>query len=201
MIRRFVAGSALALLVAGPLGAAETYVVDKSHSEATFQVSHLGISKVRGRFSDFEGKINVDRAKPDVSSVEFTMKAASIDTNEPKRDGHLRSPDFFDVEKFPTITFKSNRVVKKSDTLFDVTGTLTMHGVSKEVTLPVTVVGFVKDPGGNERVGFETKTTLNRKDFGLLWNKTLDGGGLLVGDNVDVTVTIEAVKQKEAASN
>src|SRR5262249_15611538 len=123
----------------------------------------------------------------------FSVKTASVDTNEPKRDTHLKSPDFFDVEKFPAMTFKSTRVVKKSDTQFDVTGTFTLHGVSKEITLTVTLVGFVKDPWGNERVGFETKTALNRKEFGLVWNKTLDGGGLLVGDSVDVAITIEAV--------
>lgn len=201
MIRRFLAGTALALFVAGPVAAAETYVVDKSHSESTFQVAHLGISKVRGRFSDFEGKIVIDRAKPEASSVEFAVKTSSVDTNEPKRDTHLKSADFFDVEKFPAMTFKSTKVVKKSDTQFEVTGVFALHGVAREITLPVTLVGFVKDPWGNERVGFETKTTLNRKEFGLLWNKTLDGGGLLVGETVDVAITLEAVKEKPTASN
>jgi polyisoprenoid-binding protein YceI len=175
--------------------AAETYVIDKAHSEIGFRVRHL-ISKVPGRFTDFEGKILADAAKPEASSVEFTIQVASIDTAVAKRDEHLRSPDFFDVAKYPTITFKSGRVVAAGKDLYNVTGTLTMHGVSKEVTLPVRFAGLAKDPWGNQRAGFEIVTQLNRKDYGIVWNQTLDTGGLMLGEEVEITLNIEAVKAK-----
>jgi polyisoprenoid-binding protein YceI len=190
----------LALVGVSPALAAETYTIDKAHSEASFQVRHLGISNVRGRFADFDGAISIDRAKPESSSVEFTIKAASIDTGSPDRDKHLRTADFFDVEKFPTITFKSTKVVPKGGSNYDVTGTLTMHGVSKEVTIPVVHLGFVKDPWGNDKAGFELNTTLNRKDFGLTWNKALETGGLLVGEEVKVSINLETALKKEAAA-
>ena len=178
---------------------ADTYVFDKAHTEASFQVRHF-VTKVRGRFDDFAGTIQVDPAKPEASSVEFTIKAASVNTGNEKRDTHLRSADFFDVEKIPEITFKSSGFKATSKDHYDVTGTLTMHGVSKVITLPVTVLGTVKTPFGDERAGFEVAVTLSRKDFGLLWNKTLETGGVMVGDEVEVAINIEAVKQKEAAS-
>jgi polyisoprenoid-binding protein YceI len=171
-----------------------TYRIDKSHSEAVFQVRHL-ISKVTGRFSDFEGTLTFDDANPDLSSVAFTIKASSLDTNEPDRDKHLRSGDFFDVERFGTITFRSTGVVKKSDVLFDVTGDLTIRDVTKTVTIPVTFLGKAKDPWGNERVGFETEYTLSRKEFGLNWNAALEGGGFLVGDEVKTSLSVQAVPQ------
>jgi polyisoprenoid-binding protein YceI len=186
------------VLATSPALAAETYVVDKGHSEATFQVRHL-VTKVRGHFSDFEGTIEVDRAKPEASAVEFVVKTASLDTAHADRDKHLRSADFFDVEKHPEIRFKSSRIVAKGEDAYEVTGTLTMRGVSKEVTLPVSFLGFVKDPWGNEKAGFETQITLNRKDFGIVWNKSLDSGGWLLGDEAYITVNIEANKKKEAA--
>ena len=170
----------------------KTFVIDKAHSEAVFQVRHL-ITKVRGRFANFEGKIEFDEERPDVSSVNVTIDAASIDTSEPDRDKHLRSDDFFGVETHPTITFKSTRVVKKSATSFDVVGNLTIHGVTKEVTLPVTYLGVAKDPWGKERAGFESEITINRKDFGLAWNAALETGGFLVGDDVKISLSIQAV--------
>ncbi len=174
--------------------ATRTYKIDKSHSEAVFQVRHL-VTKVRGRFDDFDGTIQINEDRPELSSVEFTIRAASIDTNEKDRDTHLRSADFFDVEKFPTITFKSTRISRKSDESYGVIGDLTIHGVTKEVTLPVTHLGKAKDPWGNERVGFESELTLNRKDYGLMWNAPLEIGGFLVGDEVKVSVSIQAVAQ------
>ena len=195
MIRLLRSVAAVALL-AGPALAAETYSVDKAHSEASFQVRHLGISNVRGRFEDLSGTVSIDRQNPSASSVEFTIQAASIDTQSENRDKDLRSPNFFDVEKYPTITFKSTKVVAKGGDSYEVTGTLSMHGVSKEVTLPVTHLGFVNDPWGNERAGFELNTTLNRKDYGLTYNKTLDSGGLVVSDEVRVSVNLETVKKK-----
>jgi polyisoprenoid-binding protein YceI len=170
-----------------------TFIVDKAHSEALFTVRHL-ITKVRGRFRDFEGAIQMDEAQPERSSVQFTIQAGSIDTNEPSRDMHLKSPDFFDVEKTPTITFRSHSVTA-AEQLFTVTGTLTMHGVSQEVSLPVTFQGFAKDPWGNRRAGFEAEVVLNRKDFGLNWNAALEAGGFLVGDEVRVSLSVQAVAE------
>jgi polyisoprenoid-binding protein YceI len=173
--------------------ALRTLVVDKAHSEAFFTVRHL-ITKVRGRFRDFEGAIQYDEAQPEHSFVRFVIQADSIDTNEPDRDKHLRSADFFDVERTPTIVFQSSRVAKAANG-FDVTGTLTIHGISKEVTLPVMFNGFAKDPWGNQRAGFETEITISRKEFGLNWNTALETGGFLVGDEVRVSLSIQAIAQ------
>jgi polyisoprenoid-binding protein YceI len=172
----------------------KTFVIDKAHSEAVFQVRHL-ITKVRGRFANFEGQIEFDEERPHVSSVNVTIEAASIDTSELDRDTHLRSGDFFGVETHPTITFKSTRVVKNSATSFDVVGNLTIHGVTKDVTLPVTYLGVAKDPWGKERAGFESEITINRKDFGLAWNAALETGGFLVGDDVKISLSVQAVAQ------
>jgi polyisoprenoid-binding protein YceI len=191
----------LGFLATAPLAsAAETYVIDKSHSEAGFQVRHLGISNVHGRFEDFEGTIDIDRAKPEASAVSFSIKATSVNTDSEGRDKDLRSPEFFDVEKFPTISFKSSKVVPKPNNAYDVTGTFTLHGVSKEITIPVTHLGFVKDPWGNERSGFELATTINRKDYGLVYNKLLETGGMLVGEDVKISINIEAIKKKDPAA-
>jgi polyisoprenoid-binding protein YceI len=171
-----------------------TYRIDKAHSEAIFQVRHL-VTKVRGRFTDFEGTIEYNEANPEQSSVNFTIQATSIDTAEPDRDKHLRTPDFFHVEQYPTITFHSKRISRRGGDTFDVTGDLTMHGVTKEIVLPVAHMGKAKDPWGGERVGFEAETTLNRKDYGLNWNAMLEAGGFLVGDEVKVSLEIQAVAQ------
>ena len=169
-----------------------TYTIDKAHSEATFQVRYL-LTKVRGRFSDFEGAIQFDEAHPENSSIDFTIQAASIDTNEPDRDKHLRSEDFFAVEQFSSIAFKSKRIIKRGAETYDVVGDLTMHGVTKEMTFPVTHLGAGKDPWGKEKIGFEAESTLNRKDFGLQWNAPLEAGGFLIGDDVKVSVTVQGV--------
>lgn len=185
----------VAAAAAAPLFAAETYTVDKAHSDVGFQIRHFA-SKVRGAFADFDGAIQADPAKPEVSSVVFTIKTASIDTNNPDRDKHLRSADFFDAEKFPEITFKSSKITPAGKDKYNVTGTLTIHGVSKEVTLPVTFLGFAKDPGGNQRASFETTIKLNRKEFGINWNKALDAGGFMLSDDVDATINLETVLKK-----
>lgn len=174
--------------------AVRTFTVDKSHSEATFQVRHL-ITKVRGHFSDFEGDIHYDEASPAESSVRLTIQAASIDTAEPNRDTHLRSADFFAVEEFPTMTFNSSQVAGRGGNRFDVTGDLTIRGVTKTVTVPVTFLGAAKDPWGKARVAFEGEYTINRKDFGLNWNAALETGGFLVGDDVKISVSIQAIQK------
>ena len=169
-----------------------TYRIDKAHSEAAFQVRHL-LTKVRGRFSDFEGEIDYDEENPEQSSVNVTIQAASVDTGERDRDPHLRSADFFDVEKFPTLTFRSTRVTRRSSESFDVTGDLTIHGITRPVTLSTALLGKARDPWGNERVAFEAETTINRKDFGLLWNAALETGGFLVGDEVRISLSVQAL--------
>ncbi len=173
---------------------ATTYAIDKAHSEVFFQVRHL-VTKVRGRFSDFEGTISLDEDNPGASSVKFNIKTASIDTNVADRDNHLRSGDFFAAEEHPNLSFTSKRIAKKGADAYDVVGDLTIRGTTKEVTLPVSFLGKAKDPWGGNRVGFEAETNLNRKDFGLNWNAALETGGLLVGDEVKVTLSIQAVAQ------
>lgn len=173
---------------------ARTYKIDKAHSEAVFQVRHL-LTKVQGRFTDFEGTIQFNEAAPEQSSVNFTIQTASINTAEPDRDKHLRSADFFDVEKFPTITFHSTRIVKKGADKYDVIGSFTIRDVTKEITLPVTHLGKARDPWGGERLGFEAEFTLNRKDYGLTWNAALETGGFLVGDEVKAVLQVQAVAQ------
>jgi len=171
--------------------AVRTYQIDQAHSEVTFQVRHL-ITKVRGRFSDFDGQITFDADQPAHSSVTFTIQAASIDTNQADRDAHLRSADFFKVDEFPALTFVSSAVKPIGTEGFDVTGTLTIRGVSKTITLPVANLGTAKDPWGNEKLAFETETTINRKDYGLNWNAALETGGFLVGDEVKISISLQA---------
>jgi polyisoprenoid-binding protein YceI len=175
---------------------AQTFSIDKTHSDLLFQVRHL-VTRVRGRFTDFSGTVSFDLESPAASSVVVTIDAASIDTGTPDRDTHLRSADFFDVATYPALTFVSSRVDRKSDDRFDVTGTLTIHGVTREVTLPVTYLGRATDPWGNERAGFESEITINRKDFGLGWNALLETGGFVVGDDVKITLSVQAVASKE----
>jgi polyisoprenoid-binding protein YceI len=190
-----VAAWALSLAL-GSVEAGTIYQVDPSHSEVSFQIRHL-VGKVRGYFKEFSGTVDADKTAP---SVEFKIKAASIDTAEAKRDEHLRSADFFDVQKYPEITFKSEKVVAKGTNDYEATGTLTLHGVSKTVTLPVKVNGPMADPWGKERAGFEVQATLNRKDYGIVWNKALDAGGALLGDDVVVTINLETIAQAPAAA-
>lgn len=196
MIRRAVALAAV--LAASPAFAAETFVIDKGHSEVGFQIRHM-MSKVRGRFTDFDGRIQVDKAKPEASSVELTIQSTSIDTANPARDKDLRGADFFDVDKHPQITFKSTRITPKGKDAYDVTGTLSMRGVSKEVTIPVTFLGFMKNMRGQDAAGFEAAITLNRKDFGIVWNRALDAGGVLLGDEVYVSINLETRKEAPAS--
>ncbi len=175
--------------------ATRTYQIDKAHSEAIFRVRHL-LSKVRGRFSDFEGTIEFDEAQPENSSVDFTVHTQSIDTNEPDRDKHLRSADFFSVDQFPTLTFQSKSIARRGENRYDVTGDLTMRGVTKTIVLPVEYLGKAKDPWGNDKVAFEAEISLNRKDYGLMWNAALETGGFLVGDDVKVNISIQAAPKK-----
>lgn len=198
MNRKLFAAFALATLVAIPSFAADTYAVDASHSEVSFQVRHL-VTNVRGRFNDFNGTINLDPANLEKSSVEFRVKAASIDTANEDRDKHLRAEEFFHVEKYPEITFKSTSIKKTGKDTYAVTGDFTMRGVTKRITLPVTYLGTARDPWGNDKAGFETATTLDRKEYGIVWNAAVDNGGVILGDDVKIAVNLEANKAKPDA--
>ena len=171
------------------------FSIDKTHSEVSFQVRHL-LTKVRGRFTDFSGTIQFDETQPEQSSLTFTISSASIDTGTPDRDVHLRSADFFAVDQYPAITFSSARITKRSDGPFDVEGALIIRDKEKTITLPVTYLGKAVDPWGNTRLGFETEVTINRKDFGLNWNAALETGGFLVGDEVRIAISIQAVEKQ-----
>ncbi len=186
--------TALVLVLSfGTVAAQGTYDIDTVHSNIGFKVRHL-VSKVTGEFTKFDGTIVTDFGNLDASSVEFTIQASSIDTRNEKRDGHLRSVDFFDVEKYPEITFKSSKITKIDDDSYAVAGALTMHGVSREITLTVDFLGEMTAMGGT-RAGYELMTTLNRKDFEISWNRALDAGGFVLGDDVEISINLELIKQ------
>lgn len=174
---------------------ATTWNFDKTHSSINFSVRHLTISKVRGQFHDWDGTLELDDADITKSKVAVTIKAASLDTKEEKRDAHLRSPDFFEVETYPTLTFTSTSIEKLSDDEIAVHGDLTIHGITKPVTLKTELGGVTKDPWGGVRTGFSAKVAINRKDYGLHWNAALEAGGVLVGEKVEIALEIEAIQK------
>ena len=175
---------------------AVTYVIDPDHSQVIFKVKHMGISTVTGRFDLVEGNYTFDDADVSKSSVETTIQTASINTNKQKRDDHLKSPDFLNVDKNPTITFKSKEVKKGDGDDFTIVGDLTINGVTKQVELDAEYGGKAVDPMGNERTAFTAETRIDRKDYGITWNKTLDSGGLVVGDDVRIQLEVEGIKKK-----
>jgi polyisoprenoid-binding protein YceI len=191
--RPAVLGVVGALLLCSTAAAAKTFKIDQAHTNVTFRVSHL-FTTVTGRFTDFTGQISFDEAKPLETKVAGSIVAASINTDNEKRDTHLRSADFFDVEKFPTITFSTDKVadVDPGAHKAKLHGTLTMHGVSRPIVLESQFLGAGKDPWGNSKAGFRGTTKLNRKDFGLSWNQTLETGGLLVGEEIEIIIDVEA---------
>lgn len=196
MKKHILAVLALAALAAP--AAAELYKIDEAHSAVSFKVAHLAISKVSGRFDKFSGTIDYKPGDVKNWKAEAVIDVASINTGVEARDKHLRAPDFFDVEKFPTMTFRSTKVAGYKKMKGKLHGELTLHGVTKAVVLDVEGSGPAKDPWGNERMAAVARTTINRKDFGLGWNQVLETGGLLVGEKVEITIEIEAVKQKPA---
>lgn len=187
-----------ALLLVAPAFAVDTYKIDAVHSEVGFKVRHL-VSRTSGRFTKFEGTIQLDEKNIGNSSVDVNIDVASINTDNASRDGHLKSPDFFDAAKFPTITFKSTSVKEVSKGQLQVTGDFTMHGITKRITLPITSLGGIATPFKDFRAGFEGSLKLNRQEFGVKWNKTLDAGGAVLGDDVEISLAIEAVKQAPEA--
>lgn len=185
----------VALLVAQTVSGAERYEIDTAHTFVTFSIDHLVVSKARGSFKDVSGVIMYDAKDISKSSVEVNIKTESINTNNDNRDKHLRSADFFDVEKYPLMTFKSKRVEKRGDG-FAAVGDLTIHGVTKEVTMPFKLNGPIKDPSGTSRVGIEASMKIDRRDFGITWGKTLDSGGLMLGNDVTIEINVEAIIPK-----
>jgi polyisoprenoid-binding protein YceI len=169
--------------------------LDTEHSTIEFRVTHMVVSKTTGRFTDYAGFIDMDAETGTVTAMEATIKAGSVNTSHEKRDTHMRNADFLDVEHYPTMTFKM-KSYKKTAESFTAVGDLTLRGVTKEVVLGGRYNGSTKDPWGNTRAGFSAEGKLNRKDFGLIWNKTLDSGGLVVGDEVQIRLDIECIKAK-----
>lgn len=186
----------LAVLVAGRPAAAATWEIDPAHTTIAFSIRHMMVSNVRGEFVKFSGKVEGDEAHPEATKIEASIDTASIDTRNAKRDEHLRSPEFFDTAKFPTAVFKSKKLEKVGEAKWKVTGDLTLHGVTKEIVLDVdNVTPPIKDPMGNLRAGAEARTTIDRQDFGIVFSKTLDGGGALVGNEVAITIDVEVTKK------
>jgi polyisoprenoid-binding protein YceI len=175
-----------------------TWDIDIAHSAVQFHVRHMVISKVHGRFAKWSGAVELDEQDLTRSSVEVHIDASSVDTQAADRDNHLRSPDFFDVAKYPELTFRSKRIAKAGEG-YRVAGDLTIHGITREVTLEAEYTGTGKDPWGNQRAAFAAKTTIDRRDYGLVWNAALEAGGVLVGEKVEITIELEAVKKAAAA--
>ena len=187
--------TALFVLAAGAFAAPATYDIDPSHSAAHFSVRHLMISTVKGEFSKVAGTVVYDPSNLAASRIEATIDANSINTREAKRDAHLKSADFFDTAKYPTLTFKSKQFQRAGNKV-QIKGDLTMHGVTREVVLDVDgPTAEVKDPWGNVRLGASATTKVNRKDWGLGWNQALEAGGVAVGEEVTITLDIEAVRK------
>ena len=190
---RIAVGAALAALLSLPAFAGTTtYQIDPRHSSAQFAVTHLMISTVRGEFHGVTGAVVVDDSDVAKSSVDVTIDATTVDTREPDRDKHLKSADFFDVANHPAITFKSTKVEAAEPGKLKVSGDLTIRGVTKQVVLDVTVPKSpIKDPWGQQRTAVSGTTKINRQDFGVAWNKSLDSGGVVVGDSVDINLDVE----------
>jgi polyisoprenoid-binding protein YceI len=173
---------------------------DLSHSSISFHVRHLMVSKVHGRFTKWDGTLELDEQDLTRSRLAVTIDASSIDTREDKRDAHLRSPDFLEVDKFPSITFTSTQITRGGDDRYLVGGDLTIHGVTRPVTLEVEGGDRITDPWGGTRTGFSARTSISRKEFGLTWNMALEAGGFLVGDKLDINLEIEAVQKAANAA-
>jgi polyisoprenoid-binding protein YceI len=173
-----------------------TWTIDPAHTDVSFSVKHLMISTVRGRFADVKGTITFDGTDVTGAQVDAEIAAASIDTRQDQRDAHLRSADFFEVEKYPTITFRSRRVERVKGERYRIVGDLTIRDVTREVVLDGTDEGRGRDPWGGERLGFSAATTIDRRDFGLTWNQALETGGVLVSNEIKISLDVEAVKAK-----
>ena len=176
-------------------GQKTAWIIDAAHSNVGFSIKHLMIATVRGSFREVQGSVTVDESDPTTARIDITIPTASVTTADEKRDAHLRSADFFDVERFPNMTFRSKRVERQSGDSFRVIGDLSIRDVTKEVALEVELLGRAKDPWGNEKAGFEATTKIKRADYGLTWNAALETGGVLVGDEVKISIEAELQKQ------
>jgi polyisoprenoid-binding protein YceI len=178
-----------------PTAAVSTWKIDPVHSHAEFKVKHMMISNVKGHFKDLAETLLLDETDVTRSKIDASVEVASVDTRDPQRDGHLKSADFFDAEKFPRLSFQSSRITDRGNGELSVSGDLTIHGVKRAVTFQVEgPTAPTKDPWGNTRIGLSATTKINRKDFGLTWNATLESGGILVGDEVTITLEVQLVK-------
>jgi polyisoprenoid-binding protein YceI len=173
----------------------QPWTFDLVHSSINFTVRHMVVSKVRGRFTRWGGTLEMDENDPGSARVNVTIEAGSVDTGVDQRDAHLRSADFFDAERFPTLSFDHARIEKRGEGVYQLTGDLTMHGVTRPVTLEVEYAGSAKDPWGGVRAGFSARATIDRKDFGLTYNQLLETGGVVVGEKVEIGIEVEAVRQ------
>lgn len=194
-MRKIITILFIALLLGTPAVFAATYQIDPSHTQIHFTIPHLMVFKVRGNFNDFTGTIEADATAQTLTGAAAIIQTASIDTRNQKRDDHLRSADFFDVGNFPQISFKSKKISGNGADI-TVIGDLTIKGITKEVVLKGGFLGSTTDPWGNLRAGFEATGKINRRDFGLTWNKALETGGVVVGDEVELGLEVEAVMQK-----
>lgn len=185
----------LVLSIAISASGADKFVLDQVHSSIGFSVRHLVISKTRGSFHDATATVMYDEKDITKSSVDVTIKIASIDTDNEDRDNHLKGPEFFDVEKFPDMTFKSKSIEKVKDGYIAI-GDFTIRDVTKEIKLPFQIVGIVQDPWGNTKMGIEASITIDRQDYGLTWSKTIEAGGLVVGNDVNIELSLEFAKEK-----
>lgn len=172
-----------------------TWTIDPAHSHVGFAIKHLMIATVRGQFTDVTGTVTVDEQDPASAEIAISIATGSVTTGDQKRDAHLRSGDFFDAGRFPAITFRGTRVEKKSDEQFRVIGELTIRDVTREIPLDVVLLGRAKDPWGQEHAAFEATTKVNRFDYGLTWNAALEAGGVLVGDEVKITIEAQLLRQ------
>lgn len=185
----------LVLWSAGAVRAADSYSIDTAHSSIGFSVKHLMVTNTKGQFKDYTGTLIYDAKDLGQSKVKVSINVDSINTDNNDRDNHLRGADFFDTQKFPTATFESSKIVKKGNG-FEALGKLTIRNVTKEVRIPFSLNGPVKDPWGNTRIGIEGGLTINRQDYGVSWSKALDNGGLVVGNDVKIELVIEAIQAK-----
>ena len=197
LLSKITLGATLAATLTIPAGATtSTWQIDPAHTAAGFSVKHMVIATVRGQFKAVTGTVNWDDQDISKSTVDVTIDANTVDTSEPKRDADLKSPNFFDVANYPTITFKSKKIEKVSAGKLQVTGDLTIHGTTKEVVLDVEGPSqAIKDPWGNTRVALNATTKINRQEYGVKWNQKLDGGGLVVSDDVNITIDLEMTKK------
>jgi polyisoprenoid-binding protein YceI len=193
MFKHMLLGVAALMLLAGSIQA-QLWRVDPAHSSVNFQVTHMVISKVNGKFNDFTSTITFDGKDVSTGIAKLTVKTASIDTGNEQRDTHLKSPDFFDAEKYPDMSFKSTKVIKGEGQKFQLIGTLTMRGVTKEVTFNCEFTGTV-DVQNTMKAGFSATTRINRQDFNISWSKSIDNGGLIVSNDVDITLNLEFIKE------